>query len=82
MLTYIVHPILRLALWVFFRDIDVRGRDTVPLDGPLIYVANHPNVMMDPLIVGLNTPDQIPHFLGKGTLFSYPCSPGFCASWG
>jgi 1-acyl-sn-glycerol-3-phosphate acyltransferase len=72
MLTQIVHPILRLALWVFFRDIDVRGRDTVPLDGPLIYVANHPNVMMDPLIVGLNTPGQIPHFLGKGTLFSYP----------
>ena len=71
MLTHIVHPVLRLALWVFFRNIDVRGRDTVPLDRPLIYVANHPNVMMDPLIIGLNTPGQIPHFLGKGTLFNY-----------
>lgn len=71
MLTHIVHYVLRLALWVFFRNIDVRGRDKVPVGGPLIYVANHPNVMMDPLIIGLNTPGQVPHFLGKGTLFNY-----------
>ena len=39
MLTTIVHPVLRLALWVFFRDIDVRGRDQVPAGVPLIFVA-------------------------------------------
>ena len=72
MLTTIVHPVLRLALWVFFRDIDVRGRDQVPAGVPLIFVANHPSVMMDPLIIGLNAPGKTPHFPGKGTLFKYP----------
>ncbi len=43
----------------------------MPSGVPLIYVANHPNVMMDPLIIGFKTPGEIPHFLGKGTLFNY-----------
>ena len=68
----ILHSALRLALWVFFRNIDIRGRGKVPEGVPLIYVANHPNVMMDPLIVGLKTPGVVPHFLGKGTLFEVP----------
>ena len=82
MLTHIVHPVLRLALWVFFRDIDVRGRDQVPAGVPLIFVANHPSVMMDPLIIGLNTPGKIPHFLGKGTLFKYPLFAWFLGQLG
>ena len=82
MLTHILHPVFRLALWVFFRDIDVRGRDKVPAGVPLIFVANHPNVMMDPLIVGSKTPGKVPHFLGKGTLFKYPLFAWFLRQLG
>ena len=72
MLACILRPVVRLALWVFFSDIDVRGLNRVPTGVPLIYVANHPNVMMDPLIISLNVPGAVPHFLGKGALFKYP----------
>ena len=71
MLERVLRLILRAALWVFFRHIEVRGRDNVPTGVSLIYAANHPNVMMDPLIIGLVAPGQVPHFLGKGTLFNY-----------
>ena len=72
MFAQLLRPIVRLALWVFFSDIDVRGRDKVPQGVPLIFVANHPNVMMDPLVIALSIPGEVPHFLGKGPLFKYP----------
>jgi glycerol-3-phosphate O-acyltransferase/dihydroxyacetone phosphate acyltransferase len=69
MLLYLLYPIIWLGLRIFFRRIDIRGRDQVPLDRPLIFVANHPNVMLDGLILGFSSPGKIPRFLGKSTLF-------------
>ena len=65
MLLNLLHPIVRLALWIFFREIDVRGRGRIPSDRPLIFVANHPNVMLDTLILGRFVPGRTPRFLGK-----------------
>lgn len=42
----------RVALSVFFRDIEVEGREMVPGDGPLIVVPNHTNALVDPLVIG------------------------------
>lgn len=69
MLLFLLSPIARLALWIFFRRLEIRGRDQVPRNRPVLFVANHPNVMLDTLILGLNTPGRIPRFLGKSTLF-------------
>ena len=69
MLTHLLAPVVRFALWIYFRRIDVRGRDLIPQDGPLIYVANHPNVMLDTLLLAATIPGQRPRFLAKSTLF-------------
>ena len=69
LLLHILRPFVRLALWVFLRKIDIRGRDRIPEGRPLIFVANHPNVMLDTLILGLYAPGKMPRFLGKSTLF-------------
>ena len=69
MLLHILYPIVYSALWIFFRRIDIRGRDQVPLDRPVVFVANHPNVMLDSMLLGLCTPGKTPRFLGKSTLF-------------
>jgi len=72
MLARILFPIVRFALWVFYRRTEVRGRERVPTDRPLILVANHPNVMLDSLILGAYSPGRVPGFLGKSTLFGNP----------
>ncbi len=72
MLLHLLYPLIWLALRLFFRRLDIRGRDQVPLDRPLIFVANHPNVMLDSLILGFCVPGKTPHFLGKSTLFKRP----------
>ena len=43
----------------------------VPTNGPVIFVANHPNFFMDPLIVGSLSPRKL-HFFAKSTLFNTP----------
>lgn len=64
--------ITRFALWVFFRRVGVRGRELVPEDGPMMFAANHPNVLLDILLVGSYIPRTIPRFMGKSTLFRRP----------
>ena len=69
MLLRILSPVIHFALWVFFRKIDVKGREHVPGNRRLIFVANHPNVMLDSLLLGACVPGKTPFFLGKSTLF-------------
>jgi len=55
--------------YVFFRRLHVEHKDRIPVKGPLILAANHPNTMMDPVLVALLS-GRNPHFLGKSTLFN------------
>lgn len=72
MVRYLLYPVVRFALWVFFRHLEVRGREGVPKGRPLVLVANHPNVMVDVLLVAALSPGPFPRFLGKTTLFKNP----------
>jgi glycerol-3-phosphate O-acyltransferase/dihydroxyacetone phosphate acyltransferase len=55
-------------LWVFYRRLEVRGAEKVPATGPLILAANHPNMFLDPLLLGATQP-RVLSFLAKATLF-------------
>ena len=72
MLLAIVSPIVRFALWIFFRRLEIRGAEQVPRHRPVLLVANHPNVMLDTLVLGATNPTGAPRFLGKSTLFKNP----------
>jgi 1-acyl-sn-glycerol-3-phosphate acyltransferase len=41
----------RLALHIFFRQIEVDGRSNVPARGPVLFVPNHTNALVDPLLL-------------------------------
>jgi 1-acyl-sn-glycerol-3-phosphate acyltransferase len=72
MFIHIIRGFSRLVLWIFFRRIDVKGRELVPPEGQLVFVANHPNVMADILLLGVYVPRNKPRFIGKSTLFKSP----------
>ncbi len=82
MLLRILRIIARFVLWVFFRKIDIRGQDRIPSDRPLIFAANHPNEMLDTLILGRYLPGAMPRFLGKSTLFKNPLHAWFLRQLG
>jgi glycerol-3-phosphate O-acyltransferase/dihydroxyacetone phosphate acyltransferase len=67
----IARGLARLLLRVFFRRIEVEGADHVPPRGPVLFVANHGNSLIDPfLLVGFLP--RMARFLAKSTLWSNP----------
>ena len=64
----VIKPFVQVALRVFFRHIEVRHRERLALPGPLLFAGNHPNTLMDPLLVAINRRQPVA-FLAKGTFF-------------
>lgn len=52
LLYLLAYASIKLALKIFFQKIDVRHRHLLPASGPLVLVANHPNSIMDALVLG------------------------------
>jgi glycerol-3-phosphate O-acyltransferase/dihydroxyacetone phosphate acyltransferase len=63
--------VLRLALRVFFRRIEVSGAGSVPRAGACIFVLNHPNALVDPVFILCHAPRRV-SFLAKEPLFRMP----------
>lgn len=71
MLRGAVHALLAFVLRVFFRRVEVTGRGRIPADGPVLFCANHPNALVDPLMLLVTAPRPV-SFLAKAPLFSMP----------
>ena len=67
MLYTFIHKVALLALKLFFNEVTIQNREKVPQNSPVIFVANHPNFFMDPLIVGSCCP-RILHFSQRAIL--------------
>src|SRR4051812_32053238 len=67
----IICVVLGLALRVFFRRIEVAGRERIPLENPVIFVLNHPNALVDPVFILCLAPRRV-SFLAKAPLFRMP----------
>jgi glycerol-3-phosphate O-acyltransferase / dihydroxyacetone phosphate acyltransferase len=71
LLRKIVTSILRFALRVFFRRVEVVGRGRVPREGGVVFVLNHPNGLVDPCFLLCHAPRRV-SFLAKSPLFKTP----------
>ena len=60
-----------MAIKLFFNQISIQNKQIVPNTSPIIFVANHPNFFMDPLIIGSYCLRQL-YFFAKSTLFNSP----------
>jgi len=63
--------VLRFALRVFFRRVEVVGRERVPREGACLFVLNHPNGLVDPAFLLCFAPRCV-SFLAKSPLFRVP----------
>jgi glycerol-3-phosphate O-acyltransferase/dihydroxyacetone phosphate acyltransferase len=62
---------LRLVTRIFFRSIEVVGRERVPQGGAVIFAGNHPNSLMDPVLITTTCGRRV-RFAAKDTLFESP----------
>lgn len=71
----------RWLLHLFFRQVETSGLELVPPSGPLLVVANHPNGLIDPVVLLGVLPRPV-RFLGKSTLWAIPALRPFLALGG
>jgi len=69
--------ILRFALRVFFRRVEVSGAERVPRGGACMFVLNHPNGLVDPCFLLCFAPRRV-SFLAKSPLFKMPFIGQLC----
>lgn len=61
--------IIGLALRIYYRRIDIRGLENLNTKGPSVIIANHPNTLIDALLIAYISKQKI-FFLAKATLFN------------
>ena len=65
-----ITALLRLAVRIFFRRIELIGSERVPVHSPAVFACNHPNGLVDPLFL-LCFAGRPVSFLGKAPLLGY-----------
>ena len=58
-----------VALRWYYRDVRIDGVERIPRGRPLLLVVNHPNALVDALLVGVAVPWRV-LMLAKATLFT------------
>ena len=58
----------RFCVWFFFRSVDVQHADRVPQGGPVLLCINHPNTLIDSLLVSAVVERKV-HYLATAALF-------------
>lgn len=71
LLVRLIHFIFGVAISIFFRRIELYNSENLPEKSGLIFVSNHPNALIDPLLLFVALPRNIA-FLAKSTLFKMP----------
>jgi len=67
MLYKIIKLYIKTGLFLFYKKIKVTGKKNVPTKGPILFVANHQNAMMDPLLIA--TSNKSMYFLARASAF-------------
>ena len=67
----LLRAVARIALSWYYGAIDATGLERVPATGPVFLAGNHPNALMDALVIGTRVSRPV-RMLAKGTLFANP----------
>ena len=77
----IVQLVTRFWLWFFFKQVEVVDGDRVPPVGPVLLCINHPNNLIDSLLIGGVLPRKV-HYLATAALFRNRLVARFLAACG
>jgi 1-acyl-sn-glycerol-3-phosphate acyltransferase len=71
-----VRVVARFWVWFLFRSVDTRHPERIPARGPVLLCINHPNNLIDSVLVGAVVSRKV-HYLASATLFRRPLMARF-----
>lgn len=66
-----LNTIARIVIPIYFRKITIHGKTNIPKNCPTLIAPNHPNTLIDPVLMASIVPGWI-HFLANYGLFKHP----------
>ena len=66
---YFVKAYIRTGFIFYFKKVIRTHIDNIPLDKAVLYVANHQNALIDPLLIGAFTPKEM-YYLTRAQVFN------------
>jgi 1-acyl-sn-glycerol-3-phosphate acyltransferase len=76
-----IRVVVKMAMAIFFQKVELRNGENVPQRGPVVFVANHPNSIMDALVMGAVTKRKV-NYIGHAGLFTNRLKTWFLRSCG
>jgi len=61
--------IVRIGIRLYYSEVKIRNQKNLLHKGPMILIANHPNALMDALLIGTSVPQPI-YYMTKSTFFN------------
>ena len=58
-----------IGISFYYKEVRVLNKTSLASNGPMIFISNHPNTLMDAMIIGYITRQPV-YFMAKGTLFN------------
>ena len=68
---YFIKAYIKTGLFFYAKKIKVSGIENIPKKGAVLFTSNHPNGLIDPLIIATHNP-RINHFLVRAAVFKKP----------
>ena len=59
---------IQTGLFFYTKKIKIVGKENIPKKGAILFTVNHPNGLLDPLVVTTNTP-RVTHYLVQAAVF-------------
>ena len=81
MLYELLKPVVGVALHWYYRSIQTEGIERIPAHGPVFLAVNHPNALVDALVVGYAVPRRV-RYTAKATIFANPLVAQFLRTVG
>lgn len=81
MLYETLRPVVRVALRWYYRSITVANAERIPPSGPVFLAVNHPNALVDALVVGWVVPRRV-RITAKAVIFDNPVLGAFLRALG
>lgn len=78
---FLARGFARATVRFYYGKLEITGRENIPSNGPVLFVANHANSLIDPVIIGITARRPV-HFLTKAPLFQVPLFGGILRALG
>jgi len=70
---------IKAGLFFYTKKIKIEGKENIPKKGAVLFAVNHPNGLLDPLLVTTNAPRNT-HYLVRAAVFKKPFIKKFLAT--